>query len=50
MKIIVDRDSVCAGDDAFVHEMTFEVPESLTIYTKRLMDVRRLHGKIFFGK
>ena len=31
MKIIVDRDSVCAGDDAFYHEMTFEVPESLTV-------------------
>ena len=31
MKIIVDRDSVCAGDDLFVHEMTFEVPESLTV-------------------
>ncbi len=31
MKIIVDRDSVCAGDDSFVHEMTFEVPESLTV-------------------
>lgn len=31
MKIIVNRDSVCAGDDAFYHEMTFEVPESLTV-------------------
>ena len=31
MKIIVDRDSVCAGDDVYVHEMTFEVPESLTV-------------------
>ena len=31
MKIIVDRDSVCAGDDAFNHEITFEVPESLTV-------------------
>ena len=31
MKIIVDRNSVCAGDDAFGHEMTFEVPESLTV-------------------
>ena len=31
MKIIVDRDSVCAGDDVFNHEMTFEVPESLTV-------------------
>ena len=31
MKIIVDRDSVCAGDDAFYHEMTFEVSESLTV-------------------
>ena len=31
MKIIVDRDSVCAGDDVYGHEMTFEVPESLTV-------------------
>ena len=31
MKIIVDRDSVCAGDDIYYHEMTFEVPESLTV-------------------
>ena len=31
MKIIVNRDSVCAGDDTFNHEMTFEVPESLTV-------------------
>ena len=31
MKIIVDRDSVCFGDDVFNHEMTFEVPESLTV-------------------
>ena len=31
MKSIVDRDSVCAGDDVFNHEMTFEVPESLTV-------------------
>ena len=31
MKIIVDRNSVCAGDDVFCHEMTFEVPESLTV-------------------
>ena len=31
MKIIVDRDSVCAGDDIYNHEMTFEVPESLTV-------------------
>ncbi len=31
MKIIVDRDSVCAGDDTFNHEMTFEMPESLTV-------------------
>lgn len=31
MKIIVNRDSVCAGDDTFNHERTFEVPESLTV-------------------
>ena len=31
MKIIVDRNSVCAGDDVFCHEMTFEVPENLTV-------------------
>lgn len=31
MKIIVDRDSVCAGDDVYGHEMTFEVPENLTV-------------------
>ncbi len=31
MKIIVDRNSVCAGDDVYSHEMTFEVPESLTV-------------------
>lgn len=31
MKIRVDRNSVCAGDDVFCHEMTFEVPENLTV-------------------
>ena len=31
MIIIVDRNSVCAGDDVYGHEMTFEVPESLTV-------------------
>ena len=31
MKIIVDRNSVCAGDDVYGHEMTFEVPENLTV-------------------
>lgn len=31
MKIIVDRNSVCAGDDVYGHEMTLEVPESLTV-------------------
>ena len=31
MKIKVDRNSVCAGDDAYGYEKTFEVPESLTV-------------------
>ena len=42
MKIIVDRDSVCAGDDAFYHEMTFEVPESLTV--AEFFDLVESHG------
>ena len=31
MKIIVDRDSVSAGDDMYGHEETFDVCESMTI-------------------
>lgn len=28
MKITVDRGSVCAGDDMFTHEKTYELPDS----------------------
>ena len=42
MKIIVDRNSVCAGDDAFGHEMTFEVPERLTV--AEFFDLVEDHG------
>ena len=31
MKIIVDRDSVSAGDDMYGHEETFDVCESMTV-------------------
>ena len=31
MKIIVDRDSVCMGDDVLSHEVEFEVPEDMTV-------------------
>lgn len=42
MKIIVDRNSVCAGDDVYGHEMTFEVPESLTV--AEFFDLVEGHG------
>jgi len=31
MKIRVDRDSVCMGDDVLPHEVEFEVPEDMTV-------------------
>ena len=46
MKIIVDRDSVCAGDDIYYHEMTFEVPESLTV--AEFFDFVNSHGFLAF--
>lgn len=42
MKIIVDRNSVCAGDDVYNNEMTFEVPESLTV--AEFFDLVESHG------
>ena len=31
MKIQVDRDSICMGDDVLPHEVEFEVPEDMTV-------------------
>ena len=31
MKIRVDRDSVCMGDDVLPHETEFDVPEDMTV-------------------
>mgnify|MGYP000877603392 FL=1 len=31
MKIRVDRDSVCMGDDVLSHETEFEIPEDMTV-------------------
>ena len=31
MKIRVDRDSVCMGDDVFSHQMDIDVPEDMTV-------------------
>ena len=31
MKIIVDRESVCMGDDVLPHEVEFEVSEDMTV-------------------
>ena len=31
MKIRVDRDSVCMGDDVFSHQMDLDVPEDMTV-------------------
>ena len=31
MKIRVDRDSVCMGDDVLSHEIEFDVPEDMTV-------------------
>ena len=31
MKIRVDRDSVCIGDDVLPHETEFEIPEDMTV-------------------
>ena len=42
MKIIVDCNSVCAGDDVYNHEMTFEVLESLTV--AEFFDLVESHG------
>ena len=32
MKIRVDRDSVCMGDDVLPHETEFEIPEDMTVF------------------
>ncbi len=48
MKIIVDRDSVCAGDDIYNHEMTFEVPESLTVAEFFNFDARTMASQLPF--
>ena len=31
MKIRVDRDSVCMGDDVFSHQMDLDVPKDMTV-------------------
>ena len=31
MKIRVNRDSVCMGDDVLPHEIEFEIPEDMTV-------------------
>ena len=31
MKIRVDRESICMGDDVLPHEVEFEVPEDMTV-------------------
>lgn len=31
MKILVDRDSVCIGDDVLPHEMEFDVDDTMTV-------------------
>ena len=31
MKIRVDRESICMGDDVLPHELEFEVPEDMTV-------------------
>lgn len=31
MKIIINRDSICMGDDAFSHEVEYEVPTDMTV-------------------
>ena len=31
MKIQVDRESVCMGDDVLLHEIEFEIPEDMTV-------------------
>ena len=31
MKIQVDRDSICMGDDVFSHQMDFDIPEDMTV-------------------
>ena len=36
MKIRVDRDSVCIGDDVLPHETEFEISEDMTVKEFRL--------------
>ena len=31
MKIRVDRDSVCMGDDVLSHKIEFDVPDDMTV-------------------
>ena len=31
MKIRVDRESICMGDDVFSHQMDFDIPEDMTV-------------------
>lgn len=31
MKIRVDRESVCIGDDVFSHQMDLDIPENMTV-------------------
>ena len=31
MKIQVDRDSICMGDDVFSHQMDLDIPEDMTV-------------------
>ena len=31
MKIRVDRESICMGDDVFSHQMNLDVPEDMTV-------------------
>ncbi len=40
MKILIDRDSVCAADDMATHKMEFVIPENCTTFNKlfRLLD------------
>ena len=47
MKIRVDRDSVCIGDDVLPHETEFEIPEDMTVKDFFVFQKRKVICRLF---
>ena len=47
MKIRVDRDSVCMGDDVLPHETEFEIPEDMTVKDFFVFQKRKVICRLF---